>query len=263
VSLDLARDLLHAVDTVAFAKDRLNLDLDPLQAQFARSTSRYVILNCCRQWGKSTTTAMVALHQAKFTPGSLVLLISPSWRQSRELFAKVMGFLKTLETVEMLVEDNKSSAKLVNGSRIVSLPSDPDTIRGFSAPSLIVEDEAAFVDDAVNAALLPMLAVSGGRMLLLSTPRGRRGHFFDAWTKGGARWERFTATATECPRYSPDFLDGVKSVTPDWIFRQEYLCEFTDSNTTLFSSDLIERAISDKVKPLFSVEELAAMGLVA
>jgi phage FluMu gp28-like protein len=206
---------------------------------------------------------MVALHQAKFTPGSLVLLISPSLRQSRELFAKVMAFLKKLEPVEELVEDNKSSAKLINGSRIVSLPSDPDTIRGFSAPSLIVEDEAAFVDDAVNAALLPMLAVSGGRMLLLSTPRGKRGHFHDAWTKGGARWERFTATATECPRYSPDFLEGVKSVTPDWIFRQEYLCEFTDSNTTLFSSDLINRAISDDINPLFSVEELAAMGLVA
>ncbi|MGH1571886.1 terminase large subunit domain-containing protein [Methylobacterium sp. P31] len=213
--------------------------------------------------GKSTTTAMVALHTAKFTPGALILLISPSLRQSRELFSKVMTFLRKLEPVEELVEDNKSSAKLVNGSRIVSLPSDPDTIRGFSAPALIIEDESAFVSDEVNAALHPMLAVSGGRMLLLSTPRGQRGHFFDAWSKGGHRWERFTAKATECPRYSPDFLDGIRSVTPEWVFRAEYMCEFVDSATMLFSSALIAKAISDTVKPLFSAEQLAAMGLVA
>lgn len=260
--ISLAEDLRHAVDPVAFAADRLGLALDDLQARFARSTSQFVILNCCRQWGKSTTTAMVALHQAKFTPGSLILLISPSLRQSRELFSKVMTFLRKLEPVEELMEDNKSSATLLNGSRIVSLPSDPDTIRGFSAPALIIEDESGFVDDSVNAALLPMLAVSGGRMMLLSTPNGRRGHFFDSWTKGGARWQRFTAKATDCPRYTLDFLDGVKAVTPDWTFRQEYMCEFLDSNTQIFGSSLIDRAVSANVKPLFTIEQAEAIGLI-
>src|ERR1035437_4701637 len=65
------------------------------------------------------------------------------------------------------------------GSRICSLPGDPKTIRGFSAPALILEDEAAFVDDELFAAIKPMLAVSRGQLILMSTPFGRRGHFFD------------------------------------------------------------------------------------
>ena len=102
---------------------------DPWQRQLLRSRSHWIMLNCCRQSGKSTTTAIVALHQAIYDPG-LVLCVSPSLRQSRELFAKVIGFLKGLEPVEPLEEDNKSSCELCNGSRIVSLPGDPDTVRG-------------------------------------------------------------------------------------------------------------------------------------
>jgi hypothetical protein len=92
----------------------------------------------------------------------LILLVSPSLRQSKELFAKVMGFLKGLDPAEALEEDNKSSCELASGARIVSLPGDPDTLRGFSAPKLIIKDEAALVSDAMQAALDPMLAVSNG-----------------------------------------------------------------------------------------------------
>jgi hypothetical protein len=81
-------------------------------------------------------------------PG-LVLLVSPSLRQSRELFGKVIGFLKRLEPVEQLEEDNKSSCTLANGARMVSLPGDPDTVRGFSAPKPIIKDEAAYISAAM------------------------------------------------------------------------------------------------------------------
>ena len=101
-------------------------------------------------------------HTAIYNPG-LILLVSPSLRQSKELFAKVTGFLKDLEPAEVLEEDNKSRCALANGARVVSLPGDPDTLRGYSAPKLIIKDEAAFVSDAMQAALDPMLAVSKGR----------------------------------------------------------------------------------------------------
>ena len=116
-------------------------------------------------------------------PG-LVLLVSPSLRQSRELFAKVIGFLKELEPVEQLEEDNKSSCTLANGARIVSLPGDPDTVRGFSAPKLIIKDEAAYISDAMQAAIDPMLAVSEGRLIEMSSPNGRRGDFYENWQHG-------------------------------------------------------------------------------
>ena len=113
-----------------------------------------------------------------------MLLVSPSLRQSRELFAKVIGFLKELEPVEQLEEDNKSSCTLANGARIVSLPGDPDTVRGFSAPKLIIKDEAAYISDAMQAAIDPMLAVSEGRLIEMSSPNGRRGDFYENWQHG-------------------------------------------------------------------------------
>ena len=60
-------------------------------------------------------------------------------RQSKELFAKVTGFLKDLEPAEVLEEDNKSCCALANGARVVSLPGDPDTLRGYSAPKRIIK----------------------------------------------------------------------------------------------------------------------------
>src|SRR3954471_489885 len=86
----LGRDLAHALDAVAFAEDRLGFHPDPWQSRLLRSSAKQVILNCCRQSGKSTTTSILALHTALYQPNSLVLLISPTQRQSKELFAKVI-----------------------------------------------------------------------------------------------------------------------------------------------------------------------------
>jgi hypothetical protein len=164
MTIDLGLDLAHALDPVAFVQDRLKFEPDPWQARLLHSSAPWILLNCCRQSGKSTTTAAVALHTALYDPG-LILLVSPSLRQSKELFAKVPGFLKDLEPAEVLEEDNKSCCALANGARLVSLPGDPNTLRGYSAPKLIIKDEAAFVSDAMQAALDPMLAVSKGRLI--------------------------------------------------------------------------------------------------
>src|SRR5271169_1892824 len=202
--LDLALDFAHGLDPAAFAEDRLGFQPDPWQTQVLRSRSPWILLNCCRQSGKSTTTALVALHTAIYNPG-LILLVSPSLRQSKELFAKVMGFLKGLDPAEALEEDNKSSCELASGARIVSLPGDPDTLRGFSAPKLIIKDEAALVSDAMQAALDPMLAVSNGRLIELSSPNGRRGHFYENW-EHGENVERIKIVGSQCPRISAEFL---------------------------------------------------------
>ena len=62
------------------------------------------------------------------------------------------------------------------------LPGQEKTIRGFSGVTLIIEDEASRVDDTLYRAVRPMLAVSGGRLILMSTPYGQTGHFFEEWT---------------------------------------------------------------------------------
>src|SRR6516225_893193 len=123
----------------------------------AQRQDRQIALNCGRQVGKSSAVAVLASHTAVFDAESLILLIAPSQRQSRELAIKVSSFLGSIEPHEELEESQKLSITLARTkSRIVALPGhDPKTIRGFSSPRLIVVDEAAFVLDETYAALWP------------------------------------------------------------------------------------------------------------
>jgi hypothetical protein len=94
-----------------------------------------------------------------------------------------------------------------NSSRILALPGTEKTIRGYAKADLVVIDEAARVEDELLAAVRPMLATSegGGRLIALTTPAGKRGWFFEAWT-GTEPWTRVCVTAEDCPRISKEFL---------------------------------------------------------
>jgi hypothetical protein len=244
-------DLAMALDRVAFAEEALGFEPDGWQVKVLRWSGKRLLMNCCRQSGKSTTAAVLALHEAIYQPGSLVLLVSPSLRQSSELFRKVTELLSRLEVRPKLTEDNKLSLAFESGSRVVSLPSSEGTIRGFSGASLIVEDEASRVPDELYRAIRPMLATSGGRLVLMSTPWGRRGHLHEEWENGGPIWERVHVTAYECPRIPAAFLEEERRSIGDLFFQSEYLCEFTESGGQLFAYDDVVAALDEKVRPLF------------
>jgi hypothetical protein len=250
----LRRDLLWALDPVRFACEALGFHPDSSQARVLRSTGVRLLLNCSRQWGKSTIAAILALHRALFYPNSLILMVSPSQRQSNELFRKAIAFLSKLAVTPAKLEENQFSLQLRNGSRIVALPGKEATIRGFSGVDLIIEDEASRVDDALYRSVRPMLAVSGGRLFLMSTPYSTRGHYFEEWANGGSTWERISVKATDCSRIPPQFLaDELKSLG-DRAFRAEYCCEFVEPQDNVFSRDLIMNSISADVLPLFLKE---------
>jgi hypothetical protein len=242
---DIYADIACGLDPVRFARSRLGFDPDPWQAQLLRSTAPRIAINAARQSGKTTTVAVLALHLSLYVPEALTLLVSPSMRQSRLVFDRVMAFLRMLEPVERLEEDNRLSAMLANGSRIVSLPGESKTTRGYSGPALVVEDEASRVDDAIQAVIRPMLAVSGGRLILMSTPAGRRGHFYTAMTGDDDEWERITITAAQCPRITKEFLAKEFKALGDLQYRQEFECEFIDDATAAFATDMVERALDD------------------
>lgn len=223
---------------------------DPWQRAALASPARRALWLCSRQSGKSTTAAVIAAHEALSRPGSLTLLISPSERQSIELARKVRATL--LDAGAGLTVDNVTSTELATGSRVVSLPSREATIRGFSAPALVIEDEAARVDDSLHHAVRPMLATSGGRLILLTTAWGKRGHFYDAWTEGGDGWERVRVPATECSRIAPDFLAAERASIPPHIFASEYECIFTDTVDAVFGAGWIAAALDDELEPLFT-----------
>jgi len=144
----------------------------------------------------------------------------------------------------------KLGMHLSNGSRIEALPGTEKTIRGFSGVDLLIVDEAARVADELYYAVRPMLAVSGGRLMMLSTPFGKRGVFYEEWT-GGSAWERYTVTASECPRIPPSFLEEERKTLGAWWFAQEYECRFMDTVDQVFQTDVIDKAITDEVAPLF------------
>ncbi len=249
--LALADDLRLGLDPVAFAVEALNFEPDDWQIAVLRSPLKRMLLNCHRQSGKSTIASILALHRALYFPSSLILLVSPSLRQSSELFHKVGEQFAKLEQQPELTEDNKLSCTLANRSRIVSLPSSEATIRGFSGAALIIEDESARVPDALYKAVRPMLAVSGGRLILMSTPIGKRGHFFEEWANGPASWGRTMIKATDCPRISPEFLAEERASLGDFWYRQEYECEFAEVVDQVFGYETVMGAMTSDVKPLF------------
>jgi hypothetical protein len=245
----LFRDLSSAINPVKFAQS-LGIDPDPWQRDLLLSNEKRIILNCSRQSGKSTICAILALHHALYNPGALVLIVSRSYRQSTELFKKVADFYQKRGRPIPSDAENKHTLELSNKSRIVSLPSKEQTIRGYSAPSLVIIDEAAQCADELYDALTPMLAVSKGRLILLSTPFGRSGFFFNVWSTGGRDWEQYKITAIQCPRISHDWLEEQKRNTSAWSFNQEYLCSFEANESSFFDSDEVKRALSDRVKAI-------------
>jgi hypothetical protein len=248
-SLTLRDDLRLALDRVAFAK-KLGILPDRWQEDFLRSSADRVLLNCSRQSGKSTMSAVIALHRALYHPGSLVLCLAPALRQSQELFAKIAGFYRDLGRPVAPQGERKLSLELENGSRIITLPGSEKTIRGFSGANLLLVDEASRVDDELYFAIRPMLAVSGGSLIMLSTPYGRRGVFYEEWISGHG-WERFEVSASQCPRISQTFLREEEETLPPFIYRQEYESSFEETEDQVFTTDMIDRAVTDEDRPLF------------
>jgi hypothetical protein len=244
-----SRRLTIPDDRVEFAR-LVGLEPDRWQERLLRSDTPRVLMNCARQTGKSTAAGVLALHKALITPGALILILAPAERQAKELFSKVAGFYHTLGHPILADSYRKLGVELTNGSRIEALPGTEKTIRGFSGAALLIVDEAARVDDGLYYAIRPMLAVSGGRLMMLTTPYGKRGVFYEEWT-GGHGWERYEVPAEECPRISPEFLEEERAALPSWVYRQEYECSFEETEDQVFTTDMIDRAVTDEVKPLF------------
>jgi Terminase large subunit, T4likevirus-type, N-terminal len=248
-AISLGRDFAMALDPVLLAKE-LGLDPDPAQARLLTTTSRKVLVNACRQFGKSTTTAIVALHEAIYQAPAMVVVVSPSLQQSGELYKKIRGFWQKLPGAPEATKETETQIQLRNNSRLLSLPGSERTVRGYSGVTLLIVDEASRVEDDLFAAVRPMLATTNGKFIALSTPRGRRGWWHDAWMQG-ENWERISVKGSECPRISAEFLKEELAALGPTMFAQEYNGAFIDNEAAVFSNDLIQRAIKHDLLPFF------------
>jgi hypothetical protein len=264
------------------------MEPDPMQVQVCTTPGHQLVL-AHRQRGKSLIAAALAFEDAMRYPGSLDLIVSRSLRQSAELFRKVKAFY-ALTTPMPLVKNTEHDMEWPNGSRTISLPGNPDTLVGYSSVHRLILDEAARIADSTYYALRPMLARSGGTILAITTPFGRRGWFYEAWTGQAAeqhldvatverlladldfpieeysepgleapavldgtvyQWTKTFAPVTYYPRLSKAYIANERLNVPDLWFKQEWLLEFVELGQIVFRYDDLARMASADVQPLF------------
>jgi hypothetical protein len=238
----MASDIGRCLDPVRLARD-CGIEPDPWQARLLCDRPRRALMLCCRQSGKTEVAIQLGLWTALYEAGSLVIIVSPSQRQSGEVFRRLMLAYSGLDGVPELRSESALRAELVTGSRIIALPGSEKTTRCYSRVKLAIVDEAARVDDSLMAAVRPMLATVDGSLIMLSTPNGQRGEFYRAWTEGGDTWTRIEVPASDCPRLTESFLREERAQLGDALYRQEYELEILSDTEAVFDVNLFKDAL--------------------
>lgn len=202
---------------------------------------RHLLLDCSSQVGKTEIVSLVAYLSACL--GLYVVVGSPSDRQSVRFHRRLLGHHARLGIVGELESPSKHELWLVGGGRVEALPDSPDKIRGIDAVDLLIIDEASRARDELFGALVRTIVVSDGRIILLSTPNGRRGFFWDEWRgRGRTGWTRRRIDWRQCPRITPEHVAQERRRGGEWWVAQEYLdCspgeEFVASERGYFDMD--------------------------
>lgn len=224
--MSLARDLLAPRLVLLLDPEALFLEaygFPPLDWQVPYLWERRnAVLLKGRQVGASTATALLAIRQARYCPGTLAAVVSPSLKQSTEVKLKAKGGLERLG--EDLRIDSASVVGLRNGSRIMSLPGSAKSVRGWTADLLVI-DEAAFLDQETFLAARATVA-TGGRIVVQSTPAGPFGHFNDLW-KSEEGWAKYRVRSDEVSTITAEFLATERATMGEEEYAQEYCAEFS------------------------------------
>lgn len=209
-----------------------------------------IAIRAGRQVGKSTVIGIKAAQFARDYPGTTTLVIAASHNQSKWLFEKIKGEIEEMiDKDEIGYEEDPTLTRVVlsNGSRIYALPAGRTGyfIRGL-AIDLLIADEAAFMSEEVWRAVIPMIAVSKskrglGWIILLSTPYGKGGYFYECCMDGDFR--HFHLSSEECPRIPDSFLAKEKKRMSKAEYAQEYLGEFIDEWNQFFPTKTIKKCM--------------------
>ena len=232
--------------------DRLFDILLPYQRRWVLDARRFKIGVWSRQVGKSFATAFEADLDCIQTPRTDWLVMSAGQRQSDEWMLKALAVARACEAGLAGTKDagaakftaSASEIRFANGSRILSLPANPDTARGYSANLVLDEFAMHEADREVWAAIFPTITneLSGQKKIrVVSTPKGRGNKFAELWEEGGAQWSRHKVTLDDAiaAGLRVDKAALREGVADEDIWRQEYFCEFLANDTTYFPLDLI------------------------
>jgi hypothetical protein len=238
-------------------KNGQTLTLDEWQEEVLKTNGKEnIALRAGRQVGKSTIISILSGDFAIKNPHSSIMIISATERQAYLLFSKVLLYLSDNYGKYMKSgkdRPTKTEIKLKNGSIIRCLPTGLDGlgIRGYTI-NLLIADEAAFIPEAVWPAVTPMLSTTGGKIILLSTPFGRRGYFYDCFNNEKFLKWHISSEAVAETRAEPqktnmrEHQEEEKKRMTKLQYAQEYLGEFVDELRQFFSDNLIKECCNLK-----------------
>lgn len=213
----------------------------PYQKEWLLDRGSIKVWLASRQAGKSFTVALEAVLGGLELKRDKIIL-SASERQSREVMEQVWRHLRACEAVSrkrLLKSGGKEEINLVNGSRIIALPANPDTIRGFTGDILL--DEFAFHQDAeeIWRAIYPAVT-RGYRVSVVSTPNGRN-LFYDLWQRGDVSKHKTDIYEAQRQGLKVD-IESIKKNLSDDAFDREYMCSFTATAIGSYYGKLIREA---------------------
>lgn len=236
----------------------------PYQKSWVEDRGRFKIGMWARQTGKSFATALEVVLSA-IEGKELWVLLSKGERQSKELMQKVKMHLEAFKIAassikETYFEDTKIKQleiELPNGSRIIGLPANPDTARGYSGN--VVLDEFAFHKDsrAIWTALYPTIT-RGYKIRVISTPNGKQNKFYELWTADDHLWSKHKVTIYDAVRAGLHInIDELRAgISDPDAWAQEYECKFIDEATAFLTFELITWAESETATHDMPLEKL-------
>lgn len=203
---------------------------------------------CCwsRQTGKSFAKSLRRILRG-LKRGRNQIFLSAGERQSRELMTKARQHLETLKIAHEFLGDaffegtsfRQLEIQLPNGVRILGLPANPMTARGFTGDVLLDEFAMHVGDREIWAAMFPVLVRGDGELDVASTPNGKSNMFYTL--RNTPRFTRSVVSIYDAIEDGLDVdVDAIRvSLADELLFRQEFLCEFVDEATALLPYDLI------------------------
>jgi hypothetical protein len=196
---------------------------------------KYYVLNIGRQFGKSLLAMNQCYYWAFNNKGVQIAWVSPIYRQAKKVFDEMVRAFDGTN----LIEKNSSELiiKLSNGSTIQFFSSERyDNIRGFTFDYLVCDEFAFMAEQSWTEVLRATVLIKGKKVLLISTPKGKN-HFYNIFNLESIdnKYKSFKMTSYD-GLASADEIDGARLTLPDNVFRQEYLAEFVDSGTGVFTN---------------------------
>jgi len=245
------RYLALAIDPLRFVKTAFDFVPDVHQAGVLTRPDSEQLIVWSRQFGKSATVSALCLHTAVFNPESVTLIAAQRKEVAQEMVRKAKKGVRVLRggLFPTIKKDNAGSLELSNGSRIMAVSGSESGPRGYTV-NLVVVDEASRVPEEYYEAVTPTQStVKRPKFIAMTTPYGKKGWFWDLWSKNTSCFKQLL-TYKDCPRISDEFIKKERERLPDYVFRQEYMCEFVDPKTSVFDYDEFMACVDDNVKTM-------------